>query len=118
MRGACAWSRLNLAAESGMTRRGRAGRVSSDFMKHTKSGHLSKKELSERWKVTARSVERIIQRYGLKPADFFGRQPEFDLAAVESLERRRREERAATLAGAVGKREGRRSAAPEPLRSR
>lgn len=65
-------------------------------MKET--NHLSKKELSERWQVSIRSVERVVRRFGLVASEFFGRQPAFAIADVERMEKRRKRERQATLA--------------------
>lgn len=67
-------------------------------MKEPKRDQLSKKELAARWQITVRSVERITRRFRLQAADFFGRQPAFDLKDVEAMERRRKRERKATLA--------------------
>mgnify|MGYP003393458486 CR=1 FL=1 len=61
--------------------------------------HLTKKDLASRWGVTVRSVERTRKRFGLQPCGFFGRQPEFTVAAVEALEATRNKERIAMLAG-------------------
>lgn len=57
--------------------------------------HLSKKDLAERWGVSVRSVERTRARYGLAPCGFFGRQPEFTIADVERMERKRNADREA-----------------------
>lgn len=58
---------------------------------------LAKKDLAQRWHVSVRSVERIRKRYNLPAAGFFGRQPYFDLPAVEAMEARRVADREQTL---------------------
>lgn len=72
-------------------------------MKTTMDGNLSKKDLADRWKVTVRSVERTVKRYQLKPAGYFGRQPEFSADSVERMEGRLLRERMAATAERIEK---------------
>lgn len=58
-----------------------------------KPENLTKKDLATRWKVSVRSVERIVKQYNLMPVDFFGRQPEFHPADVAGMEERRKRDR-------------------------
>lgn len=51
---------------------------------------LTKWDLMERWTASKRTVERHAKKFGLKPVDWTGREPVFDVEAVERMEARRR----------------------------
>ena len=47
---------------------------------------LTKKELSARWRVCMKTVERRVKRMGLVPSRFTGHQPLFDVQDVKVAE--------------------------------
>jgi hypothetical protein len=65
------------------------GLVASASMKDALPNQLTKKELAARWQCSTRTVVRRVRLYGLKPEDFIGNWPVWNVKAVELLERRR-----------------------------
>ncbi len=58
-------------------------------MKDALPNQLTKKELAARWQCSPRTVVRRVRLFNLKPVDFIGNWPVWDVALVEKMEKRR-----------------------------
>lgn len=56
---------------------------------------LTAKDLETRWGMSRRTVQRARKEFALKPVDFYGNNPLFDISDVEAAEKKRREKRLA-----------------------
>jgi hypothetical protein len=51
---------------------------------------LTQKELAYRWHLSVRATRDNVRRFGLRPVDFLGLQPLFDIGDVLAAEARRK----------------------------